>query len=174
MLIDPEISKNVLYWDAFKGMNFDTAKLLPFKGTLVGFSGEHVQVLGHLSIMATFGSRDHVKNIQVRYLIINATSPYNIIIGRPLFNALKAALSTLYLKLKYPLEDDQVRIVKGDQGITRKYYKDSPRLKRRNYDDEPLKDDQLKVNLINIDSREELPKNQLTNSEITIRMQSKV
>lgn len=48
------------------------------------------------------------------------------------------------------------------------------RLKRRNYADELLKDDQLKVNIINIDLRDKLPKNHLTNSESSRRMQSDV
>lgn len=91
-------------------MNFDTTELLPFNGTLVGFSGEHVQVLGHLPIMTKFGIRDHAKSIQVRYLIVNVVSPYNIIIGMPLFNTLEATLSTLYLTLKYPLEDGHVNV----------------------------------------------------------------
>lgn len=124
--------------------------------------------------MTTFGSRDHAKCIQVRYLTVNVPSPYNIIIGIPSFNALKAVLSTLYLTLKYRLEDDQVGIVKGDQGIARKCYKDSPRLKLWIYDDEPIKSDQLKVNSINIDLREELPKNQLTHRRNTWRMQNNV
>lgn len=113
------------------GMNFDTTELLSFKVTLVGFSEEHVQVLGHLLIMTLFSNRDHVKSIQIRYLIVNVTSPYNIIIGRPSFNALKAVLSTLYLTLEYPLEDIRVGMVKGDQGISRKCYKDSLRLKKK-------------------------------------------
>lgn len=96
-MVDPGNSAGVLYWDAFKGMNFDTTELLPFKGTLVGFSIEHVQVSGHFPIMTTFGSRDHAKSIQVRYLIVIVVSPYNIIIDRPSFNDLEAVLSTLYL-----------------------------------------------------------------------------
>ena len=152
-------------------MNFDTTELLPFKGTLVEFSREHVQVLGNLPIMTTFGSRDHTKSIQVRYLIVNFTSPYNIIISMPSFNTLEAGLSTLYLMLKYPLENGRVGIMKGDQGIARKCYKDSLRLKRMSYVDEPIKDDQLKVNLINIDQREKLSKNQLGNMENTRKMQ---
>lgn len=174
VLINPRSSADVLYMEAFKGMNFDTTELLPFKGTLVEVSAEHVQVLGHLPIMTTFGSRDHAKSIQVRYVIINVASPYNIIIGRPLLNALKATLSILYLTLKYPLEDGRVGIVKGGQGIARKYYKDSLRLKRMSYFDEPIKGGQLKVNLINIDPREELPKNQLTHRGNTKKMQNNV
>lgn len=153
-------------------MIFDTTELLPFKRALVAFSEEHIQVLGHFPIMTTFGSRDHAKSIQVRYLIVYIVSPYNIIIGRPPFNALEAELSTLYLTLKCPLEDSLVGIVKDDQGITRKYYKDSLRLKRRGHVDEPINDDQLKVNSVDIDPREEISENQLTNRDNTRKIQN--
>ena len=33
VLVDPGISVDVLYWEAFKGMQFDTAKLFPFNDT---------------------------------------------------------------------------------------------------------------------------------------------
>lgn len=39
VLVNPDSSVDILYWDAFKGMNMDTSELLSFKGTLVGFSG---------------------------------------------------------------------------------------------------------------------------------------
>lgn len=119
-------------------------------------------MLGHLSIEKTFGSRDHAKSIQVRCLIVNDVSPYNIIIGSPSFNALEAVLSTIYLTLKYPLEEGRVGIVKGDQGIARKFYKYSLRLKKRSHVDKPIKDDKLKVDLVDIEPREELLENQLT------------
>lgn len=106
--------------------------------------------------MTTFGNKDHAKSIQVRYLIVYDASPYNIVIVRPLFNSMEAVLSTLYLTLKYSLEEGHVGIVKGDQGITRKCYKDGIRLKRRSHVDKIIKGDQLKVKLFYIDPREEL------------------
>lgn len=105
-------------------MNLDITKLLPFKGSLVGFSRESMQVLGHLLMITTFGSGQSTKNVIVKYLIINVASPYNIIICRPSFNALEAALSNMYLTLKNPI-------------------------------DESVKDDQVKVNLVDIDPMED-------------------
>lgn len=64
-------------------MNFDITESLPFKGSLAGFSGESVQVLGHLPMMTTSGNRENAKSVLVRYLIINTTSLYNVIVGRP-------------------------------------------------------------------------------------------
>lgn len=80
----------------------EASKMFPFKGTLIGFSGEQVQELGYLSIKSIFRSGDNAKFILVRYLILNASSPYNIIIGKPKFNALEAALSMLLFDHEIP------------------------------------------------------------------------
>lgn len=112
VLIDPCNFANIFYWDTFKGINMDTSEMLPFKGTLVGFSEEQVQVLGNLPILVVFGSGDNVKCIKVRYLIVYASSPYNIIIGRLVFNTLEVALSIIYLTLKYPLGNGRVGVIK--------------------------------------------------------------
>lgn len=98
----------------------------------------------------------------MRYLIINATSPYNIIIDGSSFNSLEPVLSILYATLKYPLEDGQVGVVKGDQGLVRKCYKDNMKLKRKAQIDEPVKDDHLKVNLVDIDPIEDPVEDSLT------------
>lgn len=68
MLIKTSSSFDILYWDAFKGINMDTYELLPFKGTLVGFSGEQVQVLWHLPNMIVLRSGDDPKGIKSEIL----------------------------------------------------------------------------------------------------------
>lgn len=151
ILVDPGSSANVIYWEAFKGMNFDVTELLPFTSSLVGFSGEPTHVLGHLPMITTFGNGESEKSVLVKYLIVNATSPFNIIIGKSSFNALEATLSTLYLTLKYPLKDGRIGIIKRDQEITRKCYKNRLKLKKKIlFADESVKDVQVKVNSIEL------------------------
>ncbi|XP_050895535.1 uncharacterized protein LOC127102173 [Lathyrus oleraceus] len=75
VLVDSGSSVDVWYWDAFKGMGFDISEMLPFKGTLVRFSGEHVHVLGHFPMITTFGSYDIAKSVKLRYLMVNDASP---------------------------------------------------------------------------------------------------
>lgn len=69
-------------------------------------------MLGHLLTITTFGSGDNAKNVKVRYLIVNVTFPYNIIICRPSFNSSETVLFPLYLTLKYSFEDGRVFTVK--------------------------------------------------------------
>lgn len=105
-------------------------------------------MLGHLPLMTTFGNGQSEKSVMVKYLIISDVSPYNIVIGRPSFNALGEMLSILYLTLKYPFKDGRVGIIKGDQEIARKCYEDSLKLKKRSHVNESVKNDQVILNIV--------------------------
>lgn len=45
-----------------------------------------MQVIGYVTIKTIFGNDGNVKIIKVRYMVINASSPYNITIVRSYFN----------------------------------------------------------------------------------------
>jgi hypothetical protein len=95
-----------MYWDAFKAMQLAGEQLQPYNGTLVGFAGEQAEDMGHITLLTTFGDKESAKTIKVQYLVIRTLcASYNIIIGRPAINTLGAAMSTLYLAIKYPLDN---------------------------------------------------------------------
>lgn len=77
----------------------------------------------------TFGSGLNAKTIMVRYMIVNSSSSYNVIIGRHSLNALNAVVSTPHLTMKYPMSDGRIGVVKADQTTARKCYEDSLRTK---------------------------------------------
>lgn len=64
--------------------------------------------------MIVFDSGDNTKGIKVRCMIVNSYFPNNIIIRRLTFNNLEAALSILYLTMKYPPDEGCVGVIKGD------------------------------------------------------------
>lgn len=47
---------------------------------------EHVQVKGYITMNITFGEQDQTREIKGMYLVNDAPSSYNMIIGRPTFN----------------------------------------------------------------------------------------
>ena len=53
--------------------------------------------------------------------MVDFSSSYNVIIGRPIFNRWKATASTYYLKVKFPIEYG-IGEVKGDQVLARECY----------------------------------------------------
>ena len=66
----------------------------------------------------------------VRFLLIDRPSAYNAIVRRATLNELRAVMSTLHLKMKFPT-DPGVEEVKGDQRVARQCYnismKESPK-----------------------------------------------
>lgn len=89
-----------------------------------------MHVKGYIILNTTFGAEDNSKLIKVRYLVIDAPSPCNMIIGQPTFNQLMASLYTLYLCIKYSHLDGWVRVIQGNQDIVGKCYVKSLDLKK--------------------------------------------
>lgn len=71
-LVDYGSYAYILYWDAFERLRLDPVDLKPFKGSLVGFSGEQVQVKGCIMLKIIFRKQEHAKEIKVKYLVIDA------------------------------------------------------------------------------------------------------
>ncbi|XP_020217746.1 uncharacterized protein LOC109801147 [Cajanus cajan] len=120
VLVDQGSSADILFWEAFEGMKIPNDRLIPYAGTLVGFAGDQVIARGYADLETTFGHGAQMKTVVVRYLVVNAQSSYNILIGRPTLNKLGAGLSTSHLKVKYPLPNGAVGVLRVDQEVARK------------------------------------------------------
>lgn len=68
--------------------------------------------------------------MKARYLIIDVPFSYNMIIGWLTFIQLGATLFALYFFMKYPLLDEKVEVILGDQKITTKCWVESLELKK--------------------------------------------
>ncbi|GAU24562.1 hypothetical protein TSUD_149030 [Trifolium subterraneum] len=131
--IVPHDDDPLVIQEAFKAMQVASEQLRPYHGTLVGFTDDQAEVMGHITLLTTFGDHQNAKTVKVRYLVVKTPfASYNIIIGRPAFNTLGAAMSTLYLYIKYPLDNGGVGIVRGDQALGRQCYESSLKV-RKNY-----------------------------------------
>ena len=72
---------------------------------MVSFSGDRVYPKGIISLQITAGTHLAQVTREVDFLIVDCHSSYNVILGRPALNRLKAATSTYCLKLKFPTQD---------------------------------------------------------------------
>ena len=58
------------------------------------------------------------KKVQVNFIVLNAFSPYTVILGRPWIHAMKVIPSTLHQKIEFPMEDG-VAVVRVDQKMAK-------------------------------------------------------
>ncbi|CAA0819825.1 Unknown protein, partial [Striga hermonthica] len=84
-------------------------------------SGSEVRPVGEVSLTVALG-RSPLRMVKmVRFLVVDASSAYNIILGRPSLNSFQAAVSTYCMKIKFPV-GDEVGEVTGDQLQSRRCY----------------------------------------------------
>jgi len=130
VLLDQGSSADVMFWSTFNKLQLSFDLLRPYTGCLYGFGENQVEVRGYLELRTTFtdGTTSRTKNIW--YLVVNANSAYNILLGRPALNRLKAVASTRHMKMKLPDLSGKVIVIKSDQEEARKCYENSLKTKR--------------------------------------------
>ncbi|XP_072052199.1 uncharacterized protein [Arachis hypogaea] len=122
VLLNPGSSADVLFFTTFEKMKLSSNILQPYHGDLVGFSGERVPVLGSVWLQTTLGEQPLFKTQDIQYLVVDCFSPYNLILGRPFLNRFAAIVSTVYLCVKFPVQDNEVATIYGDLQEARQCY----------------------------------------------------
>jgi len=130
VLVDQGSSADVMFWTTFNKLKLSPDLLRHYIGCLYGFADNPVEVRGYLELRTTFTDGTASRTESIRYLVVNANSAYNILLGRPALNRLRAVSSTSHMKMKLPDLSGKVIVVKSDQEEARKCYKDSLKTKR--------------------------------------------
>ena len=102
-------------------MGIGRAQLIPTNAPLVGFGGTKVFLLGAVTLSVTVGNYSQQITKDVTFLVVNCSSAYNGILGRPTLNSWKAATSTYHLMIKFPTEYG-IGELRGDQVAARECY----------------------------------------------------
>ena len=84
-------------------MKLDKKRIRPFTSPLVSFIGDRIVPRGIVTLTVVTGTYPAQVTKEIDFLIVNCLSTYNIILGRPALNRLRVAMSTYYLKVKFPI-----------------------------------------------------------------------
>ena len=109
-------------------MSIGREKLEPINAHLRGFSRERVLPLGSIQLVLTLGDPPCQATTAVRFLIVDAPSAYNILLGRPSLNIVRAIPSAYHMVIKFPTTNG-VGMVRGNQCIARECYSTSMKQK---------------------------------------------
>ena len=102
-------------------MRIRKERLVPTNAPLVGFGDTKVYPIGAVTLLITVG--DYLQQItkDVTFLVVDCSSTYNAILGKPTLNSWKVVTSIYHLMIKFPIEYEAGEVC-GDQVAACEYY----------------------------------------------------
>ncbi|GKE64372.1 reverse transcriptase domain-containing protein, partial [Tanacetum coccineum] len=101
--VDGGASVEVMFEHCFENLSpAIKARLKETQTDLVGFAGEATKPLGKIELEVCFGSEGLCRRTTMKFTVIRAPSPYNVILGRTGLRALRAIPSTIHSMMKFP------------------------------------------------------------------------
>ena len=121
VLVNNESSTDIIFASTFDKMGNGRGKLELVNAYLHGYSGERVLPLGSIQLVLTLGDPSCQATTTVRFLIVDAPSAYNMLLGRPSLNIIRAIPSAYHMVIKFPTTNG-VGMVRGNQSRARECY----------------------------------------------------
>ena len=84
--------------------------------------------MGSIQLVLTLGEPPCQATTTTRFLIVDASFAYNMLLGRPSLNAIKVIPSAYHMMIKFPIERG-IGMVRGDQRVARECYSASVKQK---------------------------------------------
>ncbi|GAA0155893.1 hypothetical protein LIER_13514 [Lithospermum erythrorhizon] len=140
MLVDTGSLADILYLQAYDRLGLPRKHLKPVSTPLTGFTSHSVYPTGIAELDLTVGEALRSVTVRASFTVVDIADPsYNVLIGRPLLNALRAVVSLIHLKMNFSTSRGIGEVI-GDQKKARVYYqlsiprgmslKEPPRQKR--------------------------------------------
>ncbi|XP_073152948.1 uncharacterized protein [Henckelia pumila] len=130
IFVDSSSSVNVLFQEAINQMGLGQYKMDPVVTSLFDFTGHAIRPVGLVHLPLNLGKINSHKTRIVSFIIIDAPSAYNAILGRPAMTTFMVVALALHQKIKFPVGND-VGKVQGDQVIACKCYVEKVRIEQK-------------------------------------------
>ena len=130
VLVDQGSSADVMFWPTFEKLQLSPDQLRSYGGCLYGFAGDQVEVREYIELRTTFTDGLASRTEKIRYLVVNALSAYNILLGRRTLNRTGVVPSTRHMKVKLLSMEGLIITICSDQKEAKKCYENSLKNKR--------------------------------------------
>ena len=92
IMVDQGSCAEIMYPDLYKGLSLKPEDLTAYNSPLVSFYGKDVIPKGQIRLPVQAGS----EVVEVDFIVVDAYSPYTVIVARPWLHTLGAVSSTLH------------------------------------------------------------------------------
>jgi len=94
----------------------------PFLAKLTISKLTKVSTRDYIDIHTVFHDGAQTKTIPIRFLVVDAPTSYNVLLGRPSFNTLDAFVSTPHLAMKFPSPSGDILAIHDDLRLAQKCF----------------------------------------------------
>ena len=92
VMVDQGSVAEIMYPDLYKGLNLKVEDLTPYSSPLVSFEGKIIIPKGQVRLPVQTGS----EVVEVDFIVVDAYSPYTVIVAKPWLHTLGVVSSTLH------------------------------------------------------------------------------
>ena len=103
--------------------------MVPYHEPIYGFYREQVSTRNNIYLHTVFRDGAQTKTVPIRFLIVDALTSYNVLLGRPSLNTLGDVVSTPHFAMKFPSPSGDILTIHCDQRLARECYMASLRPK---------------------------------------------
>ena len=121
VLIDNRSSADIIFASTFDKIGIGREKLESVSAQLLGFSEKKALPLGSIQLVLTLGDPPCQATTTIKFLIVDAPSAYNMLLGRPSLNTVRVIPSAYHMVVKFPMKNG-VGMVRGDQWVAKECY----------------------------------------------------
>ena len=114
VMVDQDSAAEIMYPKLYKGLNVKVEDLTPYSYPLVSFEGKIIIPKGQVRLPVQTG----LEVVGVDFIVVDAYSPYTVIVTRPWLHILGAVSTTLHQKVKYSSEG-KIKEILGDKSLAR-------------------------------------------------------
>ncbi|XP_021764247.1 uncharacterized protein LOC110728886 [Chenopodium quinoa] len=140
-LVDGGSGANILFRGAFDQLKMEAKHLSPVPYPVSGFNGSSSYPDGKTLLPVTVDKGRAVRCIMVEFLVVDAPSVYNVIMGRPLIHDIQGVVLTYHQTMIYVSVEGHSERIKGSQKEARRCNHLKPSKGRRSdQDDEEEKE----------------------------------
>ncbi|XP_010669930.1 uncharacterized protein LOC104887045 [Beta vulgaris subsp. vulgaris] len=108
ILIDTGSSTDIISADCLSRLKFDENDLVPVNHLIMGFGGGIIHPMGTVTLPVRVGDKEASRTLFVKFLVVRDLTAYNVILGRPTLNHIKAVIVTHLMLMKFECDGGKI------------------------------------------------------------------